>query len=251
MSREFTEIDTDTPKGRLLAFCHMMGLNSNREIEKMLELGNGYFRTADKGMNTGTICKVARRYPTLNLNWLICGCGDIYSQDNARLNDAAAAAGVAEPLSHYNNTVATAAYRHPGNVAVRMIESAEHLLAPFSTALPPRWFMMDAQLLRHRDDLLVRITDESLQPAYCQGEYLQITPLPSNALQNRSGDEKRLLLVALKDTRPLIRLAGRYAGHAEMCILSALNPDKTTFPDLLCTQEQIAALWEVVNVFHL
>ena len=82
MSKDFTEIDTDTPKGRLLAFCRMYGLSSNREIEKLLDLGNGYFRTPDKGMNTSTLCKIAKRYPTLNLNWLICGCGHIYSQDN-------------------------------------------------------------------------------------------------------------------------------------------------------------------------
>ena len=79
MSKDFTEIDTDTPKGRLLAFCRMYGLSSNREIEKLLELGNGYFRTPDKGMNTGTLCKIAKRYPTLNLNWLICGCGHLQS----------------------------------------------------------------------------------------------------------------------------------------------------------------------------
>lgn len=42
MSKDFTEIDTDTPKGRLLAFCRMYGLSSNREIEKLLDLGNGY-----------------------------------------------------------------------------------------------------------------------------------------------------------------------------------------------------------------
>lgn len=43
MSRESTEIDTDSPKGRLLTFCKMQGLSSNREIEKLFDLGNGYF----------------------------------------------------------------------------------------------------------------------------------------------------------------------------------------------------------------
>ena len=135
MSKDFTEIDTDTPKGRLLAFCRMYGLSSNREIEKLLDLGNGYFRTPDKGMNTGTLCKIAKRYPTLNLNWLICGCGHIYSQDNT-LCEGEKITAVAESHAPYHPSASA----FPStSVAVRIFETLEAFCHPERESLPPHW----------------------------------------------------------------------------------------------------------------
>ena len=172
MSKDFTEIDTDTPKGRLLAFCRMYGLSSNREIEKLLDLGNGYFRTPDKGMNTGTLCKIAKRYPTLNLNWLICGCGHIYSQDNT-LCEGEKITAVAESHAPYNPSASA----FPStSVAVRIFETLEAFCHPERESLPPHWLMIEKNLLHDRADALVRIADESLSPEYSPGEYLLVGP---------------------------------------------------------------------------
>lgn len=174
MSKDFTEIDTDTPKGRLLAFCRMYGLSSNREIEKLLDLGNGYFRTPDKGMNTGTLCKIAKRYPTLNLNWLICGCGHIYSQDNT-LCEGEKITAVAESHAPYNPSASA----FPStSVAVRIFETLEAFCHPERESLPPHWLMIEKNLLHDRADALVRIADESLSPEYSPGEYLLVGPSP-------------------------------------------------------------------------
>lgn len=245
MSRDFTEIDTDTPKGRLLAFCRMTGLSSNREIEKMLDLGNGYFRTADKGMNTGTICKVARKYPTLNLNWLICGCGNIYSQDNTQLEGERISA-VAEPHPYYN----AAGGPYQATVPVRMYENADVFCSSAEDPLPPRWLMIDKNLLRSRNDALVKITDDSLLPEYPAGEYMQVCPCPFSIAEHLPEGKKRLILLLLKDARPMVRMAGKYPGKEKMCLFSALNPDKKSFPDLVCTPQQISAFWDVANIFH-
>lgn len=238
------EIDTDTPKGRLLAFCRMAGLTSNREIEKLLELGNGYFRSADKGMNTGTICKVARRYPSLNLNWLICGVGQIYNTDTR----AASFSSVAESHSQYN---AASSYRPPASVPVRIVESPEELLSGAAAGLPPRWLMMQGELVRGREDALVRIVDESLSPVYPVGEYLHVSPVGREMLASLPAGEKRLWVVSLRGSAPMVRLVGRYADRTEVFVLSALNADRGQFPDLLCDSGQIETLWSVSNVFHL
>lgn len=238
------EIDTDTPKGRLLAFCRMAGLTSNREIEKLLELGNGYFRSADKGMNTGTICKVARRYPSLNLNWLICGVGQIYNTDTR----AASFSAVAESRPQYN---AASSYRPPASVPVRIVESPEELLSGAAAGLPPRWLMMQGELVRGREDALVRIVDESLSPVYPVGEYLHVSPVGREMLASLPAGEKRLWVVSLRGSAPMVRLVGRYADRTEVFVLSALNADRGQFPDLLCDLGQIETLWSVSNVFHL
>ena len=243
MSRDVTEIDTDTPKGRLLAFCRMTGLSSNREIEKMLDLGNGYFRSADKGMNTGTLYKVTKKYPTLNLNWLVCGHGSIYVDDPHPANMPA----VAEPHPYYN----APADFYQAKVPVRMFESASEFFFRQENSLPTRWFMLEKHFLRHKDDALVKITDDSLHPGYHQGEYLQITHCSESTLKSLKDAEKRLMLIVLKEAEPVIRLTGCYAGQADMYILSALNPDKSTFPDIACGLSQITAFWDIANVLHI
>lgn len=247
MSKDFTEIDTDTPKGRLLAFCRMYGLSSNREIEKLLDLGNGYFRTPDKGMNTGTLCKIAKRYPTLNLNWLICGCGHIYSQDNT-LSEGEKISTVAESHTSYNPSASA----FPStSVAVRIFESLETFCHPERESLPPHWLMIEKNLLHDRADALVKITDESLSPEYSPGEYLLVGPASGSLAQFIGPRDKRLLLILPSEGNPLVRISQRYPGQSEMFLFTALHPDKRLFPDLICTLGQIAAFWEVKGVFHL
>lgn len=247
MSKDFTEIDTDTPKGRLLAFCRMYGLSSNREIEKLLDLGNGYFRTPDKGMNTGTLCKIAKRYPTLNLNWLICGCGHIYSQDNT-LSEGEKISTIAESHTSYNPSASA----FPStSVAVRIFESLEAFCHPERESLPPHWLMIEKNLLHDRADALVKITDESLSPEYSPGEYLLVGPASGSLAQFIGPRDKRLLLILPSEGNPLVRIAQRYPGQSEMFLFTALHPDKRLFPDLICTLGQIVAFWEVKGVFHL
>ena len=247
MSKDFTEIDTDTPKGRLLAFCRMYGLSSNREIEKLLDLGNGYFRTPDKGMNTGTLCKIAKRYPTLNLNWLICGCGHIYSQDNT-LCEGEKITAVAESHAPYNPSASA----FPStSVAVRIFETLEAFCHPERESLPPHWLMIEKNLLHDRADALVRIADESLSPEYSPGESLLVGPSSGVLTRLLGAHDKRLLLILPTEGSPLVRMAQRYPGQSEMFLFTALHPDKRLFPDLICTLGQIAAFWEIKGVFHL
>lgn len=46
MTRAYPEINADSPKARLLLFCRAVGLASNKEIEKLFDLSNGYFKSS-------------------------------------------------------------------------------------------------------------------------------------------------------------------------------------------------------------
>lgn len=244
MSRESTEIDTDSPKGRLLTFCKMQGLSSNREIEKLFDLGNGYFCSAGRGMNTDTICKVARKYPSLNLNWLICGYGNIYAPDNISETDSSAF------VSEAHASYAPSTPHTDTKVPVRMYDCIDSFTG-HDPILPARWYMMEKSFLRHHDDALVRITDDSLYPHYQAEEYLQVSRSRTDALSAFRRDEKRLLLVTLKGSNAVARLVSRYGTTAGLYVLSALNGDKAAYPDIVCDQSQIVSLWEIVNVLHI
>lgn len=183
----------------------------------------------------------------LNLNWLICGCGHIYSQDNT-LCEGEKITAVAESHAPYNPSASA----FPStSVAVRIFETLEAFCHPERESLPPHWLMIEKNLLHDRADALVRIADESLSPEYSPGEYLLVGPSSGVLTRLLGTHDKRLLLVLPTEGSPLVRMAQRYPGQSEMFLFTALHPDKRLFPDLICTLGQIAAFWEIKGVFHL
>ena len=65
-------------KNRLLEFIELQYGASQREFEKMCDLGQGTISSIKKqGPTTDTLLKISNRCPELNLNWLIAGRGEM------------------------------------------------------------------------------------------------------------------------------------------------------------------------------
>lgn len=239
MTRAYPEINADSPKARLLLFCRAVGLASNKEIEKLFDLSNGYFKSSGGGMNTDSICKIIRIYPNLNLNWLICGRGEMF----ASARDTTSGLMVAEDRRGYGAPV-------PYKVPVRMYDGPEDF-SDNGLSLPAKWYMMEKDMLCGRkDDCLVRICDSSLMPKYAEGEYVQLGRLSSEDLPGAINC-KKLIFVKLKGSLPLIRTAAYYMERRDTVILSPLNPDKSTYPDIIAPVTDIEQAYSVENVIHL
>lgn len=239
MTKTYPEINADSPKARLLLFCRAVGLASNKEIEKLFDLSNGYFKSSGGGMNTDSICKIVRIYPNLNLNWLVCGRGEMFT--SAR--DTTSGLMVAEDRHGYGAPL-------PYKVPVRMYSGPEDFSGG-RHSLPDKWYMMEKDMLGGRtDDCLVRICDSGLAPMYAEGEYAQVSKLAAQDLPGAITREK-LLFVKLKGSNPMIRTAAYYGERRDTVVLSALNSDKSAYPDIIVPVADIEQVHSVVNVIHL
>lgn len=86
-------------KERLLEFLAYLGMGQNA-FEEAVGLSNGSISKITKGMRSDNIAKIAKRYPELNITWLVIGEGEMLNRVNSINSNA-------EQVKELNETIAT------------------------------------------------------------------------------------------------------------------------------------------------
>lgn len=75
-----------TTKDRLKMFVSSLGLGRNK-FETLLGLSNGYISSKSSSISSDVIEKIASAYPSLNLEWLLLGEGDMFKPQQEQTSE--------------------------------------------------------------------------------------------------------------------------------------------------------------------
>lgn len=80
--RHFLMKDLDTVKKRLLEYLRANRI-SQSEFGRIMGVSRSYVSTMREGMSFDKVDKLREKFPSLNLDWLLYGEGDMTIQDNS------------------------------------------------------------------------------------------------------------------------------------------------------------------------
>ncbi|MDD4819517.1 MAG: hypothetical protein PHD21_01615 [Flavobacteriales bacterium] len=218
-----SDITQDTPKSRLLLFCRSVGLSSNKEIERLFCLANGFFNTVGGGMNTDSLAKIISIYPNINISWLITGKGNMFY--SATVMSAVAEKGISYQKEDFM-------------MPIRVFSSYKDVTDK-DDVMPPVWRMLPKSAFS-QGDFLLKITNDSMSAVYEKGQFF--------LLGHISSLEKKLLCCSLEGGDFICAVPEILNGGA-VVRFSFPNEDKNSYPDIVLPASQIKDIWIVKGVY--
>ena len=219
-----SSITQDTPKSRLLLFCRSIGIGSNKEIERLFCLANGYFKTAGGGMNTDSLAKIISIYPNLNISWLVNGKGSMYYTNSKALS--VAEKGISYQVNDYL-------------LPIRVFNCSADINST-DTTMPALWRMLPKNAFI-ASDFLLKITDDALSPSYEKGQFM--------LLGKMSDMVSKLSLFLLKNNDFIYGIPHFVNDNTDIIKIDTISNDKISFPDMVISVSDIQEKWVVKGVF--